>query len=78
MPADARIGLDERLIAAHRRGDGIALLRLYREAGDAAEAAGDIDRACFFYVQAYVFALETGHRDAEPVRALLRRHGREE
>ena len=43
-----------------------------------AGAAGDIDRACFFYVQAYVFALETGHRDEEPVRALLRRHGREE
>lgn len=70
--------LDARLIAAHERGDGDALTGLYRQAAAAAEAVGDIDRACFFYVHAYVFALATGHADAEDIRDHLKAHGREE
>jgi len=69
--------LDERLITAHERGDTDALVALYRQAGEAAEVAGDIDRACFFYVHAYVFALEAGHGDAELIRSRLLRYGRE-
>ena len=77
MSAEAESDLDERLISAHERGDTDALVELYVQAGDAAEAAGDIDRACFYYVHAYVFALEAGHADAALIRARLRRHGRE-
>jgi hypothetical protein len=70
--------LDDRLIAAHRQGDPALLVPLYRKAGEAAQREGDIDRACFFFVHAYVFALEAGHPDAEEIRAALRRYGREE
>ena len=70
--------LDDRLIAAHAAGNGDALVALYREAGEAAEAGGDVDRACFFYVHAYVFALEAGHRDVDQIRSRLAAHGREE
>jgi len=70
--------LHERLQAAHERGDAGALVALYRQAGEAAESEGDIDRACFFYVHAYVFALEAGHPQAGWIRARLRRYRREE
>jgi hypothetical protein len=70
--------LHKRLLAAHERGDTGALVAIYRQAGEAAEGEGDTDRACFFYVHAYVFALEAGHPDAEWIRERLRRHGREE
>jgi len=77
MAAGASDDLDARLIAAYERGDGDAMVALYREAGEAAEALGDVDRACFYFVHAYVFALETGHRDAESIRNRLKAHGRE-
>jgi hypothetical protein len=77
MPAPSLENLDRRLIAAHAAGDGDALVLLYREAGEASEEAGDTDRACFFFVHAYVFALESGHRDAEAIRARLKAYGRE-
>ncbi len=77
MAAGAADDLDARLIAAHGRGDGETLVVLYREAADAAEAQGDIDRAFFYLVHAYVFALETGHGDAESIRRRLKSGGRE-
>jgi hypothetical protein len=78
MPGGLERGLDRKLIDAHGRGDGDALTRLYLQAAELAEQAGDVDRACFFYVHAYVFALEAGHRDAEAIRARLRHFGRED
>lgn len=78
MTAGPEEGLDRKLIEAHRRGDGDALTLLYRQAGDLAERAGDIDRACFYYVHAYVFALEAGHGAAAAIRARLRHYGRED
>lgn len=77
MPASSLENLDRRMIAAHDSGDGETLVGLYRQAGEAAEDAGNIDRACFFFVHAYVFALETGHPDAEAIRVRLNAHGRE-
>lgn len=70
--------LDRKLLDAHDRGDGDALTVLYRQAAELAEQAGDVDRACFFYVHAYVFALEAGHGEAEAIRARLRHYGRED
>lgn len=71
-------GLDRKLIDAHERGDGDALTILYRQAAELAEKAGDVDRACFFYVHAYVFALEAGHGEADAILARLRHYGRED
>ncbi|MDU8942277.1 hypothetical protein [Ovoidimarina sediminis] len=62
------------LLAAHGAGDGTALVGLYTEA---AEAAGDVDRACFFLTHAYIFALEAGDARAGALYARLKAEGRE-
>ena len=67
--------LDAALIAAHEAGDTDALVRLYREAADAAE--GEVRRA-FYLTHAYVFALEAGDPRARDLHAALRAMGREE
>jgi hypothetical protein len=67
--------LDAALLAAHTAGDEAALMRLYTLA---AEAAGEIDAACFFLTQAYVFALATGAPEAGALHARLLARGREE
>lgn len=71
-------GDDADLLAAHASRDASALVRLYRDAGDAAEAAGDIDRACFLLTHAYVWALEAGHPETALLHARLKARGREE
>ena len=69
--------LDAALIAAHKAGNGSEIARLYQIAGDAAEQTGAIEEACFFWVHAYVFALEAGIDMAQDARAQLVRYGRE-
>lgn len=71
----ARAELDAALIAAHEKGDGPALVRLYTEAAD---QANDVDAECFFLTHAYVFALEAGAPEAVDLHARLKAHGREE
>lgn len=66
--------LDARLLAAHAADDTEALVGLY---ADAADAAADIDRACFYLTHAYIFALELGDCRAADLRAQLAAHGRE-
>jgi len=66
--------LDARLLAAHAAGDGRALVTLYTEAAD---AATDIDAACFYLTHAFVFALEQAHPDVDTLRARLVAEGRE-
>ena len=68
--------LDAALMAAHRAGDLAALVRLYQSAGEAAEAAGDRDRAAFFLTHAWVFALEAGLPEAGAMQDRLRGWGR--
>ncbi|MEM9370436.1 MAG: hypothetical protein AAGA26_04690 [Pseudomonadota bacterium] len=70
--------LHQAILAAHDNEDRRSLVALYSEAATRAEGAGDIDATCFFLTQAYVFALETGHRDAGKLHSRLRSHGREE
>jgi hypothetical protein len=61
--------IETRLLAAYEAGDHEAVAHAYAEAAEAAEAAGDIDRAAFFLTHAWIFALEAGdsialdHRD---------------
>ncbi|MFV1441759.1 MULTISPECIES: hypothetical protein [unclassified Phaeobacter] len=68
--------LDRALLQAHAADDGAALVRLYSLAADYAEAADDIDRACFYLTHAFVFALELGAPEADPLNARLAARGR--
>jgi len=68
--------LDAAVLAAHEAGDGARLARLYGEAADGFAAGGDADTACFFYTQAYVFALELGAPEAARYAAILKENGR--
>lgn len=68
---------DEALLAAHAARDAALLVRIYREAGDRAEAGGEIDAACFYLTQAYVWALEAGFPEAAALHARLKARGRE-
>lgn len=66
--------LQARLLAAHGVGDQGALVGLYAQAANVARTD---DEAGFFLTHAYVFALETGHKDAPTLRARLVAMGRE-
>ncbi len=70
--------LHDALLEAHEAGDGPRLIELYQQAGDEAEARGDVGAACFFLTHAYVFALEEGSSHAAPLHRRLKAHGREE
>ena len=52
-------------------------VRLYTQAADEAEAAGDHDQACFYLTQAFVHALEAGRAEAAALNARLVAAGRE-
>lgn len=58
--------------------DQLALVGLYSEAGDAAEAAGNSDAACFYLTHAFVFALDEGDARSAYLHARLKAQGREE
>ncbi len=68
--------LDAGLLQAHADHDLPGLIDLYTQAADQAEAAGDINAACFFLTQAFVFALEDGAPEAIPLNQRLVTHGR--
>lgn len=65
--------LQNRLLAAHARGDQPALVALYTEAADSTDV---LDAACFYLTHAYIFALELGDPAAEVLFARLKVHGR--
>lgn len=68
---------DRDLIDALRSSDPSRVAGIYAQAAALMEAAGDVNRACFFYTQAWVFALEAGDALADELRARLVAHGRE-
>lgn len=70
--------LDVQLIEAHAKADHISLVELYKGAAEAMDSRGDIDAACFYLTQAYVFALELGHPSAQELHSTLKERGREE
>lgn len=71
-----RFALDQALLNAHEGGDIRALVTLYAQAGDLAEREGQIDAACFYLTQAFVFALEAGHPAADMLNLRLYNYGR--
>lgn len=69
-------GLDRALLKAHDRQDLEALITLYTNAADRREALGEIEAACFYLTQAFVFALESGSSEASCLNARLVSYGR--
>ncbi len=70
--------LEGRLLAAHQQGDGAELVRLYTQAADMFEGNNQIETACYFLTNAYIFALESGDERALALYKRLVIHGREE
>lgn len=68
--------LDAAMLKAHAARDADALVRLYTQAGDVFEAAGEIDAACFYLTHAFVFALEAGAPEAPGLNLRLAARGR--
>ncbi len=68
--------LEARLLAAHARGQGPELARLYNHA--AKSYSSDPVRAAFYLTHAYVFALEAGMPEAAAYYQQLRSWGKEE
>lgn len=68
--------LNDELLAAHARNDGKVLARLYTQAAERHESAGEIDAACFFLTHAFVFALEAGAPEAKTLNHRLAQRGR--
>lgn len=69
--------LEQRMLAAHARNDSEALMALYGEAADLQEVQGDIDAACFYLTQAFVYALESGSGEAHALQTRLWKWRRE-
>jgi hypothetical protein len=70
---DALQELDRKIVDAHSRGDANGLAHLYAGAAQRVAAEGDLDRAAFLFVNAYVWALDAGEEAtaANAHRALL-------
>ena len=68
--------LDAAILEAHASDDITALIALYTQAADLTETDGDIDAACFFLTQAFVFALEDGVKTASDLQSRLAEYGR--
>ena len=68
---------EDRVLNLMRSGDTASLIAVYRDEADRLEALRDIDAACFYLTQAYVFALEAGDLEADSLHARLKAYGRE-
>lgn len=69
--------LDARIITAVSQDAPGQVAVLYACAANQAERSGDVDRACFFLTQAWIFALEAGAPDACALHARLVAYGRD-
>ena len=67
--------LNDAILEAHSQRDFVALVTLYQRASMETD---DIDEACFFATQAYIFALDTGHPNLNELHQFLCAHNREE
>lgn len=76
MSAEEAAALNAALLEAHACHDLAALVDLYARAADSQESAGDIDAACFFLTQAFVFGLEAGDARAAELNRRLVAYGR--
>jgi len=69
--------LQQALLLAHEQHNHADLIRLYAEAATSMETNGDIDAACFYLTQAYVYAMESGtEAQAQSLHNQLAKYGR--
>lgn len=68
--------LESALLDAHCKDDLPGLVRLYTIAADEAEREQDVNAACFYLTHAFVFALEAGAPEADPLNKRLADRGR--
>lgn len=68
------VTLHDELLRAHACGDKQRLVDLYQQAASDCE---NEDERAFFFVQAYIFALDTAHPDEARLRQKLKAMGRE-
>ncbi len=72
-----RPDLDQKIKQAHATGDCAALARFYKLGGEALIADENSQAGLFLLTHAYVFALEAGIEEAEPLHRTLVAAGRE-
>ncbi|PIB26163.1 hypothetical protein BFP76_12910 [Amylibacter kogurei] len=72
------MALNRELLAAHAAKDGAKIAHIYKQAGENALEAGQVDTACFYFTHAYVFALESNCEELGQIHAILKKYGREE
>jgi hypothetical protein len=69
--------LDALILKVHAADNRRRLAALYEEAGAREVARGQIDAACFFWTQAWIFALDAAEKGVvERVERRLAAHGR--
>lgn len=68
--------LNKNLLRAHEENDLSELVTLYSMAAIIFENRHDIDAACFYFTQAYVFALELDSPKMIGLHQRLTKHGR--
>ena len=69
-----KIDLEEKILTAHQNNDGVKLAELYAKA---AYTTSNINKACFFMVNAYTLALEYNHPDTLSFFQFLQKYDRE-
>ena len=69
--------LQQALLLAHEQNNCADLIDLYTDAATHLETKGDIDAACFYLTQAYVYAMDCGSElQAQALHARLAQYGR--
>jgi len=68
--------LHDALIAAHSDNDQHQLVSLYQQAYQQMRKNGHIEASFFYLTNAYVFALDCGHGDADDIAAILKQENR--
>ena len=69
-----KVDLEKKILTAHQNDDGVKLAELYAKA---AYTTSNINKACFFMVNAYTLALEYNHPDRLSFFQFLKKYDRE-
>ena len=69
-----KVDLEKKILIAHQNNDGVKLAELYAQA---AYTTSNINKACFFMVNAYTLALEYNHPDRLSFFQFLKKYDRE-
>ncbi len=68
--------LQQAILTAHAQNNTADLINHYTDAATLMENNSDIDAACFYLTQAYIYALDSGSEYTEDLHERLAKHGR--